>query len=226
MPDSTPAPSPHAKDRLFSAAHFRSNELKTALFWLRRHPFGVLTTTTAGKLRATSLPFIVEERAGDAVLVSHLAARNEHAAELGQAGEAMIVFNSPSAYVSPRWYENPANVPTWNYVGVQAQGPITILATEAQRRRVLEATIDHFEKGAEKPWRLADAPADLVARLLGGIVAFEIAPCRFECIEKLGQNKHGGDFDGVVAGLAGNESDTDRIVAKMMREFRPRERES
>jgi len=214
---------PATGDTFFSAPHFRQPDPVQALQWLRLYPFAALITSTASGLRATSLPFVVEQDdPANIHLLGHIAARNAHAAELSSVAEALIVANGPSAYISPRWYAQPANVPTWNYVGLQLRGPLELLPTEADRRYVLERTVDEFERPAAAPWQLDDAPQDLVARLLGGIVAFRIGPCRLECVEKLGQNKPGADADGTIAGLRAEADEMGHAIARLMqRIFKP-----
>ncbi len=226
MPPSTPTllPPPAVETpKLFSAGHFRTEDRVRMLGWIRRYPFGTLMTIGAEGLRATSLPFVIDEDAeagGDSPihLVGHLAARNPHAAELATVGSALVVINSPSAYISPRWYAGAANVPTWNYVGIQVRGPIEVLPGAEARRQVLERTASAFERAATPPWQLSDAPAELVERLLGGIVAFRIGPCALECIEKLGQNKPGADFTGTIAGLRAAGDEMSAAVAHLMTE--------
>ena len=209
--------SPATGDKFFSAPHFRQPDSAQALQWLRLYPFAALITAGASGVRATSLPFVVEkDDPTDIRLLGHIALRNAHAAELSSVDEVLIVANSPSAYISPRWYAGPVNVPTWNYVGLQLRGRIELLPAEADRRYVLERTVDEFERHAATPWRLSDAPQDLVTRLLGGIVAFRIGPCRIECVEKLGQNKPGADAEGTMAGLREEGDEMGHAVARMM----------
>lgn len=214
---------PATGDKFFSAPHFRQPDPVLALQWLRRYPFAALITMGLSGPRATSLPFVVEkDDPADIRLLGHIAARNSHAAELASGDPALIVANGPSAYISPRWYAHSANVPTWNYVGVQLRGPIALLPTEVDRRYVLNRTIDEFERHAATPWRLGDAPPELVERLLGGIVAFRIGPCQLECVEKLGQNKPGADAEGTMAGLRTEGDEMGHAIARLMeRMFSP-----
>ena len=214
--------SPPTGDKFFSAPHFRQPDPARALQWLRLYPFAALITAGTSGLRATSLPFVVEkDDPADIHLLGHIAARNAHAAELASGDEALIVANGPNAYISPRWYAGPVNVPTWHFVGLQLRGRIALLPDEADRRYVLNRTIDEFERHAEAPWRLGDAPQDLVDQLLGGIAAFRIGPCRLECVEKLGQNKPGADADGTIAGLRAEGDEMGHAVARLMRKIFP-----
>ena len=219
MTQQTPSGSPSPTgDKFFSAPHFRQPDPAEALQWLRLYPFAALITAGTSGLRATSLPFIIEkEDPADIHLLGHIAARNAHAAELVSGDEALIVANGPNAYISPRWYADPVNVPTWHFVGLQLRGRITLLPDEADRRYILNRTVNEFERNADAPWRLGDAPPDLVDRLLDGIVAFRIGPCRLECVEKLGQNKPGADAVGTIAGLNAEGDEMGRAVARLMR---------
>ena len=45
-------------------------------------------------------------------------------------------------YVSPSWYQNRESVPTWNYMVVHAEGPVTITHDSAAKERILKALID------------------------------------------------------------------------------------
>lgn len=217
---STSGAPPATGDKFFSAPHFRQPDAAQALQWLRRYPFATLITAGSSGVRATSLPFVIEkDDPADIRLLGHIALRNSHAADLSSVDEVLIVANSPSAYISPRWYSGPVNVPTWNYVGLQLRGRIELLPSEADRHYVLECTVDEFERRAAAPWRLSDAPQDLVARLLGGIVAFRIGPCRLECVEKLGQNKPGADADGTMAGLREEGDEMSHAVARLMQQI-------
>ena len=84
---------------------------------------------------------------------------------------------------------------------------------------MLERTIDAFERRAARPWRLTDAPHDLVERLLKGIVAFRIGPCQVECVEKLGQNKPGDDHTGTLAGLRAEGDELGHAVARLTQQW-------
>jgi transcriptional regulator len=44
-----------------------------------------------------------------------------------------VSFVGPHAYISPTWYGTPNQVPTWNYVSIEARGRVQLLETPAQR---------------------------------------------------------------------------------------------
>jgi len=200
---------------MYVPAHFANTDEQSAAEWLRLYPFGTLISSDGGALFATSLPFILDDRTTNVAVISHMAARNAHAAALEDGQDVLVVVNGPSSYISPRWYGSPVNVPTWNYVGLQLRGPIELITDRAGMYEVLERTANVFEAPAERPWKLTDAPTDLVERLLGGIVAFRIGPCRMACMEKLSQNKP-ADLERITSGLSSEGDELALAVARLM----------
>ena len=91
---------------------------------IREARLSSLVTATAEGLIATPLPLILDENEGEhGVLYGHVARANPQW-RLPAAGEALVIFSGPDAYVSPSWYaskrEHGKVVPTWNYVAVHA----------------------------------------------------------------------------------------------------------
>ena len=90
---------------------------------IRTESFGMLVTHGPDGLRATHLPFLYDETAGDhGALTGHIARANPQSADLGPEREALAVFTGAHGYISPTWYETTDAVPTWNYVAVHVSG--------------------------------------------------------------------------------------------------------
>jgi len=141
--------------------------------------------------------------------------RNNQAAPMLDGATALISCLGPDGYVSPDWYGTPDQVPTWNYVAVEGEGPIRRLS-EAE----LVAQIDAL--GAAHEARLAPkrawtrdkmAPGRFEA-MLRGIVGVEVALDTLRGTRKLGQNKSPAERHGAVAGL---EMAGQRDLAVLMR---------
>ncbi|MEF9605513.1 FMN-binding negative transcriptional regulator [Paracoccus sp. PXZ] len=66
-------------------------------------------------------------------------------------------------------------------------------------------------------WRMADAPADYMEQMLGGIVAFRIAMRRTLAKSKLSQNRETRDYLGAIAGLraSGQEAIAEQMVKRL-----------
>jgi transcriptional regulator len=106
------------------------------------------------------------------------------------------------AYVSPDWYAAPDQVPTWNYLTVEAEGAVTPL-DEAGLVALLD-DLSAMEEGrlAPKPaWTRHKMSPGRFEAMLRGIVGARLAVSRLEGTFKLSQNKTAADRAGVITAL-------------------------
>lgn len=171
---------------------------------IRAHPLGLLVTGGAGGLLANAIPFTLVEEGPRGTLRAHLARANPQVGAL-RAGEALVVFQGPQAYVSPSFYpskqEHGRVVPTWNYVVVQARGRAVVTDDAGWLRDQIGALTAAHEGPRATPWGVDDAPAPFVAAQMRAIVGVEIAVERIEGKWKASQNRPGPDRAGVAQGL-------------------------
>jgi transcriptional regulator len=186
---------------------------------MRGSALACLITSGPDGLFASHLPLLHDKARG--VLAGHLARANPHR-NLEVGGEALVIFQGPSAYVSPNWYPSKAEggrvVPTWNYEAVHVYGEIVWREDSDWLRANVSGLSDRFEADQPHPWALSDAPDDYIERMLGGIVGLEIRIGRIEAKRKLSQNRSDADHRGVIAGLSASPRATDRAVAALMAE--------
>lgn len=184
---------------MYTPAHFREDSAEAMHAVMRRFPLATLVVPTTAGLEATHVPMLLE----DGVLRGHVARANPlwHAA----TGEALAIFHGPQRYISPNFYaskqSDPRVVPTWNYIAVHAYGPLRAFDDPSALLRVVTALTDTFEAGAEHPWRVSDAPAEYIDKLLGAIVGIEIPITRMEGKWKASQNRPAEDRASVRAAL-------------------------
>ena len=165
---------------------------------VRGYPFGLLTTGTPEGIHATSAPIVFEHPERTDLLVGHMARRNPHAQELAAGQQALVVFNGPNAYVSPRWYVDKPQVPTWDYVTAHVRGTLEPIDGEDAQIAVLRRTTEVLEPDG---WRLEDAPAGRVGQFLPMIRSFRIRVSSIEGVTKLSQTHPAPDRQRVVAAL-------------------------
>lgn len=201
--------------------HFRLDDPAALEAFVAANAFGTLVSAGPAGLSVSHLPFL-PERDGDGRLrlLGHVARANAHWQELEGAGEVLVIFSGPHAYVSPSWYANHPSVPTWNYAVVHAHGRARLLPPEA-----LPGLLDRLSRAYEdprpSPWRMAGLPADYTAKMLPAIAGFEVAVERLEGKFKLSQNRRREDVDGVAAAL---EREGQPELAALMREHAPESR--
>ena len=203
-------PGRFAEDRdvaMYLPAHFEETRLEVLHGFVRSHPFGMLVTQAVQGMVANGIPFLLdpEGSGGFGTLRAHVARANPVWRE-ARRDEALVLFQGPQGYVSPAWYPAKAEhgkvVPTWNYVMVQARGPLRVIEDRAWLLALVTRLTDRHEAARAAPWAVADAPAAYVESMLGAIVGIEIELTSLVGKWKMSQNRAAADRDGVVRGLA------------------------
>ncbi|MEZ5998203.1 MAG: FMN-binding negative transcriptional regulator [Hyphomonas sp.] len=199
---------------------FHEADPDTLLQRIAEHPFALVTVAHEGRPLAVHTPVLAGREGGIVRLRFHLSRANAVTAALLAGAPALIVVTGHHAYVSPDWYAIDDQVPTWNYLSVEAEGPVSALDEAATRQFLDDLSIANETPLAPKPvWRLAKmTPAKLEA-MLRGIIAFDMVPARFEGIAKLSQNKPDTARAGVIENLPATESGI--ALAAEMRKAKP-----
>src|SRR5262249_53972784 len=136
---------------------FRVDEAASLAFAAPRG-FGLVSACADGRIIASPLPFYIDQAADGRWLAFHGARGNRPADVAAHGGRWLVTAWGADAYVSPRWYASPDQVPTWLYETVQLAGPVRVMSAVEQR--------DHLDRlSAAFEARQAPAPpwtADLV----------------------------------------------------------------
>lgn len=148
----------------------------------------------------------------------HLARGNALARTLPGA-RAIASVTAHDAYISPDWYADRTAVPTWNYVAVEAEGPVHML-DEAGLVAQLDALSARHEAALapKPPWTRDKMPPGRFAALLPAITGFAIAVTAWRGTRKLSQNRSEADRAGVAAALGARGADAAaELVARATR---------
>lgn len=191
---------------MYVPSHF--DETRPALLQglIAQHPLGAVVVNGADGLAADHVPFELGPATADApfgVLRAHVARANPL---WRHDGEALVIFQGPSAYVSPSLYEEkPISgkvVPTWNYALVHAHGKLRAIEDPVWLLALLGRLTDTHESKRALPWKVDDAPRDWVERIMQAIVGIEIPVQRMQGKWKLSQNRSQQDQQMVAADTA------------------------
>lgn len=196
---------------------FRETDPAILLARIAAYPLGLVTVNGDAAPLAAHTPVISGQSGTDTVLRFHLSAANPVTRALLDGKPALIVFTGPEAYISPDWYGPvPDQVPTWNYVSVEAEGEVTATGREGAAA-FLDDVSALFEAGLlpKPPWTRGKMKPAAFEAMLNGIRAFEMRPRRFEGISKLGQNKTPEVRAGVIGALAASPKGV--AIAELMR---------
>jgi len=201
---------------MYIPAYFHETDL-AHLDWLARYDaFGTLISVADGAPLATHLPVLYSRDGARVRLTGHWARPNPqwHSIE-GQ--RVLFILHGPHAYISPRWYTDPAaNVPTWDYATAHLYGQVHLVREPEELAKIVAALAATYEAGADKPWRMSTEPSN-DARLRG-IVGFELAVDDIQMKFKLNQNHSAANIEGAIAALTALGTDEARGVAALMRE--------
>lgn len=173
--------------------------------------FGMVFTATPDGPRVAHVPLLWTR---DGAVQFHLARGNALTRHLDGA-TVLAVINGPDAYVSPRWYADQGQVPTWNYVALELEGRVRRMDDDGLLA-MLEALSDQHEArvtGGEV-WTMDKTPPDKLRGLLAGIVGFELEVQAWRETVKLSQNKSADERERVAAGL---EAQGANAIAQLMR---------
>ena len=198
---------------------FREHRTEVLHAAIRELYFGLLVTRPDGGFATSYLPWELDATRGPhGTLVGHLARYNPQWQVPDDGADALVVFQGPHAYVSPSWYPgkhgDPRQVPTWDYLAVEARGKLKTFDDEARLYNLLVKLTDRNEEGRPHRWHVTDAPDDYLRKEMRHIVGIEL---RIESLigrYKLSQNRNAADQEGARAGLAAAPTERERGVAK------------
>ena len=210
---------------MYMPTHFSEDRLSLLQGLIRQYPLGTLVTQDEDGIQANHIPFLISEPTTDApfgLLRGHVARQNPVWQQT--TSESLIIFQGPSAYITPAWYEEKKQtgrvVPTYNYAVVHARGRINTISDPQQLQSLLHELTGHFEASRPAPWKVSDAPEDYLLNMMEAIVGIEIPLTSIIGKWKNSQNKSAENQMRIAEGLreegtAGNVADR-MMLAEML----------
>jgi transcriptional regulator len=148
------------------------------------------------------------------MLRAHVAIGNPQLEDFRAGSRALVIFQGPHTYVSPSWYVQPQNVPTWNYTVVHAYGVPRIMERDAMVA-LLKNLVGKHESAFQKPWDF-DPEDPFMQKQMPAIAGFEIKIAKLQGKFKLNQNRTAADRAGVIEALSASEDPRQQSVARLM----------
>ena len=194
------------------AATFKVEDEAVLLAHLAAYPFVTLAAAPDGRPRIAHAPVVVRRLASGLALDFHLSRGNALAPFLAEGFRGVVVSLEAEAYISPDWYENADQVPTWNYVSVEAEGPIVAL-DEAGLVTLLDdlSAQEETRLAPKPPWTRHKMSPGRFETMTRAIIGARLSVERLEGVTKLSQNKSEADQAGVAAALG------DHPIGRLMR---------
>ena len=195
------------------AGSFREPERAELIRRAGERGFAVIVGMTEGRALIGHAPLLIEDERAR----FHLSAANPLTDAVSERGRVLAVVTGEDAYVSPDWYGLTDQVPTWNYVSVEIEGPARRLS-RAETETLLDDLAARYEAAlAPKPaWTRAKMDPAKFSAMVSGIVGFEMTIERLEGTTKLSQNKPAEAIARVAAELAKRDDAGARAIARRM----------
>jgi transcriptional regulator len=208
---------------MYISRHHQLPDQDAAFSLMEVHPLGAWVCALNGVLVANHIPFLLDRTRGPlGTLIGHVARANPVWRDLAAAtAPSVVMFQGPQAYITPAWYPGKQAhgkvVPTWDYSVAHVHGVARAVEDRDWLLQMLDRLTGFHEKGRPAPWRVADAPAQYIDRLLRAIVGIEIPIDRLEGKLKASQDEDLQDRYGTLAGLQEDGTQEQLTMAELVR---------
>lgn len=208
---------------MYNPSHFVENRADVLGALLKAHPLATLVTLSHEGLVANYIPLVLrQDGTAFGTLVGHVARANPvwSATDLGV--NALACFQGPQVYISPSLYatkqEHGKVVPTWNYVAVQASGPLTIHDDADWIRAQVTELTQQQEAHRKAPWAVDDAPRSYTDTMIRALVGISIPVVAMTGKWKVSQNQPPINRTSVAEGLSQSPQETSQLMAALVRQ--------
>lgn len=202
---------------MYIPKHYLAKNKEEIIQFMQQYSFATIITAGNNIPVATHLPFVVETKNDKIILFSHFARANAQWKTISTS-EILVVFQEPNAYISPRYYEQSQNVPTWNYVAVHAYGKGKVINDKKEGFQLLEKMILLYEQEYKEQWdHLAEAYKQ---KLYKGIVPIEIEVTRLQGKKKLSQNRSAVEKQNIINAFERSPDKQKQTIAELMKKER------
>lgn len=196
---------------------YKNENLEDIQNFIHHNGFGILVNQTNGKLWATHIPLLIEEKEGKQILVGHISKENPQAKKFKKNDAILVIFSGAHSYISSSWYDH-ENVPTWNYLAVHVYGKLQI-HTYNETVEGLKRLVNKYEVKSENPVRVENLSKKTMLQARG-IVSFEIEISSIEAKKKLSQNRDDKNYKNIISELEKSDDYLSIEVAKEMKKNR------
>jgi transcriptional regulator len=198
---------------MYLPPHFKNDDPAIARELIRDYPLAMLISNDdEGFPFVSHLPLHLDEEGGQFVLWGHCAKPNAHWRYLQARPKALVVFNGPHGYQSPKIYPDLQRVPSWNYLAVHCKVEARLIEDNEGKDRLLKKLIGDHEPAYAQQW--INLGEDYQHKMMAGIVGFELRVTSWQCKIKLNQHRPESHTALKAAYASGNADE--RMLAQWM----------
>lgn len=174
---------------------------------VRQQPLAWVVSGEGESFRATLLPILAETDADGRIarLVGHFARSNDQYQRLTRDPRAVILVLGTNGYISPSWFADKSQAPTWNYASAQFCVDVQFYDEPEPIEAHLRQLVNTMEAQAPRaegtiPWDVDQMGPRYFLRSRA-IVGFKASIREVRPKFKLGQDERDDVFSDVMAGL-------------------------
>ncbi len=195
---------------------FQENSLGDVVQLVSRNPLAWLFLNDDNGSFAVAAPMRLKLLDGRLdKLVGHLPRNSRAARAVPEYPEALILFIGPNGYVSPSWFTDRRQAPTWNYASVQLSVQLSVVHDREFLEQHLVDLTQAMEDGMPTAWQVGEL-GSRYGELTERIVTIEARIDEFVARFKLGQDESDETLSDILNVLE-SRGNTDLLEA--MRHF-------
>lgn len=199
---------------MYKMKDFQEGDESKLLEFIKEFSFATVTGIGEGFPVASHLPLEISGYADKLIFTGHMMRKTDHQLAFEKNENVLVIFQSPHAYVSAGWYENPGQGSTVNYMAVHAKGKISFMDEHGTMEELRKITDKHI--GLNSPASFHNISDEYKAAMVKAIRGFQIEVTELQHVFKLSQNKNLADQKNIIAQLeARQEAGSDFIAAQM-----------
>ena len=187
--------------------------------FMQAHPFATFISS-GEQIEANHYPFLIKKEEDKTILWTHVARSNPQWTNIQKKNRCLVIFTGPHAYMSPSYYINPLNVPTWSYTAVHAQCLATIETDELIQQDLMKELVTHFETTNKTNWKY-DLPEEFNQKLLKAIVWIKCEVIELQAKFKLSQNRNKEDYQYLLNQLKKRNDDNSNELLYYLHQTTP-----
>jgi transcriptional regulator len=207
------------KSYLYTPASFQEQRPSVLHEFIRMHPLATVISQDAETLKVSHMPVLIGSDSPQLKLVGHIVRKDPQCESLLQRQQILLIFQGPSAYVTPSLYEDPVSIPTINYIAVHAKGDSRAVDNPSCTLEHLKALVQHYEGTASGSWSMSHLPEEFVTDMLGKVMAFEVTVTAIQGKFKLSQNRTAVDQRRVMEAFTREPCSASAEIAAWMRQL-------
>ena len=200
---------------------FAISEISELQQVMHDYPLATLIAEGAGEVEINLLPLLLMKAGSLGRLKGHVS-KSHHLFSKGHSIKTVTaIFQSPNAYISPRWYINGQrsgrNAPSWNYMAVQAQGRIRFIDDALWMRDHLDALTHSQEALREEAWSPTQADPEFLGAVAARLIGFEVDIENLSGKRFLSQQRTAADRDSLIQHLAQDRGPGAAAVSRLIK---------